>query len=67
MELDGRKVFVFVYLAILHDTSLFFTDIFAVVMIHGCIYQFLRIFYHSRFKPQQLKMTAAQLLAPVSF
>ena len=33
-------------------------------MIHDCIYQFLRIFYHSRFKPQQLEMTATQLLAP---
>ena len=35
------------------------------VMIHDCIYQFLRIFYHSRFKPQQLEMTATQFLAPV--
>ena len=34
-------------------------------MIHDCIYQFLRIFYHSRFKPQQLEMTATQFLAPV--
>ena len=34
------------------------------IMIHDCIYQFLRIFYHSRFKPQQLEMTATQLLAP---
>ena len=34
-------------------------------MIHDCIYQFLRIFYHSRFKPQQLEMTATQLLAPI--
>ena len=34
-------------------------------MIHDCIYQFLRIFYHSRFKPQQLEMTVTQLLAPV--
>ena len=34
-------------------------------MIHDCIYQFLRIFYHSRFKPKQLEMTATQLLAPV--
>ena len=34
-------------------------------MIHDCIYQFLRIFYHSRFKPQQLEMTKTQLLAPV--
>ena len=37
----------------------------AAIMIHDCIYQFLRIFYHSRFKPQQLEMTATQLLAPV--
>ena len=35
------------------------------IIIHDCIYQFLRIFYHSRFKPQQLEMTATQLLAPV--
>ena len=35
------------------------------IMIHDCIYQFLRIFYHSRFKPQQLEMTATQLLAPI--
>ena len=35
------------------------------IMIHDCIYQFLRIFYHSRFKPPQLEMTATQLLAPV--
>ena len=34
-------------------------------MIHDCIYQFIRIFYHSRFKPHQLEMTATQLLAPV--
>ena len=35
------------------------------IMIHDCIHQFLRIFYHSRFKPQQLEMTATQLLAPI--
>ena len=35
------------------------------IMIHDCIYQFLRIFYHSRFKPQQLEMTTTQLLVPV--
>ena len=34
-------------------------------MIHDCIYQFLRLFYHSRFKPQQLQMTLSQLSAPV--
>ena len=34
------------------------------IMIHDCIYQFLRLFYHSRFKPQQLEMTLSQLLAP---
>ena len=34
-------------------------------MIHDCIYQFLRLFYHSRFKPQQLEMTLTQLSAPV--
>ena len=30
-------------------------------MIHDCIYQFLRIFYHSRFKPQQLEMTGTRV------
>ena len=35
------------------------------IMIHDCIYQFLRIFYHSRFKPQQLEMTVSQMSAPV--
>ena len=34
------------------------------IMIHDCIYQFLRLFYHSRFKPQQLEMTLSQLSAP---
>ena len=34
-------------------------------MIHDCIYQFLRLFYHSRFKPQQLEMALSQLSAPV--
>ena len=34
-------------------------------MIHDCIYQFLRLFFHSRFKPQQLEMTLTQLSAPV--
>ena len=35
------------------------------IMIHDCIYQFLRLFYHSRFKPQQLEMTTTQLLVPI--
>ena len=35
------------------------------IMIHDCIYQFLRLFYHSRFKPQQLEMTKTQFVAPV--
>ena len=35
------------------------------IMIHDCIYQFLRLFYHSRFKPQQLEMTTTQFVAPV--
>ena len=35
------------------------------IMIHDCIYQFLRLFYHSRFKPQQLEMTMTQFLVPV--
>ena len=33
----------------------------AAIMIHDCIYQFLRIFYHSRFKPQQLEMTGTRV------
>ena len=35
------------------------------IMLHDCIYQFLRLFYHSRFKPTQLKMTWAQFATPV--
>ena len=34
-------------------------------MLHDCIYQFLRLFYHSRFKPTQLEMTWAQFATPV--
>ena len=34
-------------------------------MMHDCIYQFLRIFYHSRFKPRQLELTPTQLSAPI--
>ena len=34
-------------------------------MLHDCIYQFLRLFYHSRYKPPQLDMTMAQLATPV--
>ena len=34
-------------------------------MLHDCIYQFLRLFYHSRFKPPQLKMTWSQIATPV--
>ena len=34
-------------------------------MLHDCIYQFLRLFYHSRFKPPQLDMTMTQLATPV--
>ena len=35
------------------------------IMIHDCIYQFVWLFYHSRFKPQQLEMTTTQFVAPV--
>ena len=35
------------------------------IMLHDCIYQFLRLFYHSRFKPPQLDMTMSQLATPV--
>ena len=34
-------------------------------MLHDCIYQFLRLFYHSRFKPPQLEMTLSQFATPV--
>ena len=34
-------------------------------MLHDCIYQFLRLFYHSRFKPPQLEMTISQFATPV--
>ena len=42
-----------------------FINVKGAIMIHDCIYQFLRLFYHSRFKPQQLEMTLTQLSAPV--
>ena len=35
------------------------------IMLHDCIYQFLRLFYHSRFKPPQLEMTLSQFATPV--
>ena len=34
-------------------------------MLHDCISQFLRLFYHSRFKPPQLEMTLSQFATPV--
>ena len=34
-------------------------------MIHDCVYQFLRLFYHSRYKPPQLQMTMSQLSTPI--
>ena len=43
----------------------FYINVKGAIMIHDCIYQFLRLFYHSRFKPQQLEMTLTQLSAPV--
>ena len=45
--------------------ALKFINVKGTIMIHDCIYQFLRLFYHSRFKPQQLEMTLTQLSAPV--
>ena len=35
------------------------------IILHDCIYQFIRLFYHSRFKPPQLEMTLAQLATPI--
>ena len=35
------------------------------VVFHDAIYQFLRIFYHSRFKPDNLQMTLAQWAMPI--
>ena len=35
------------------------------IILHDCIYQFIRLFYHSRFKPQQLEMTFTQLATPM--
>ena len=37
----------------------------AGVVMHDVIYQFLRIFYHSRFKPDNLQMTLAQWAMPI--
>ena len=38
----------------------------AGVVMHDVIYQFLRIFYHSRFKPDNLQMTLAQWAMPIT-
>jgi len=35
------------------------------VVFHDAIYQFLRIFYHSRFKPDNLQMTLVQWAMPI--
>ena len=35
------------------------------IMLHNCAYQFVRIFYHSRFKPPQLEMTLSQFALPL--
>ena len=35
------------------------------VVFHDAIYQFIRIFYHSRFKPDNLQMTLVQWAMPV--
>ena len=45
--------------------ALYFINILGAIMLHDCIYQFLRLFYHSRFKPPHLKMTWAQFRTPV--
>ena len=37
----------------------------AGVVMHDVIYQFLRIFYHSRFKPDNLQMTLSQWAMPI--
>ena len=43
----------------------YFKIIKGAIILHDCIYQFIRIFYHSRFKPQQLEMTLTQLATPM--
>ena len=43
----------------------YFKIIKGAIILHDCIYQFIRIFYHSRFKPQQLEMTLTQLATPI--
>ena len=35
------------------------------VVFHGALYQFLRIFYHDRYKPPNLQMTLVQWAMPV--
>ena len=37
----------------------------AGVVFHDAVYQFLRIFYHSRFKPDNLQMTLVQWSMPI--
>ena len=43
----------------------YFKILIGAIILHDCIYQFIRLFYHSRFKPPQLEMTLAQLATPI--
>ena len=35
------------------------------IVLHDCIYKFLRIFWFSRYKPAGLQMTSVQLIGPI--
>ena len=47
------------------DQTLRGLSIILTILMHDCIYKFLKIFYFSRFKPAGLQMTTAQLMQPV--
>ena len=41
------------------------TMLILTIVLHDCIYKFLRIFWFSRYKPAGLQMTSVQLIGPV--
>ena len=47
------------------DQTLRGMSIILTILMHDCVYKFLKIFYFSRFKPAGLQMTTAQLLQPI--
>ena len=41
------------------------TMLILTIVLHDCIYKFLRIFWFSRYKPAGLQMTSVQLVGPI--